>query len=89
MDAKTPSVIARLEPQIIFYGLKSFFRVIKMMQHGKHALNPNVQFSPIAYSVATQMNVFLNVFNNSKQSRKTVLVRSKHFIIPFIFFCVN
>ena len=49
-----------------------------MMQHGKHALNPNAQFSPIVSSVATLMNVFLNVFDNSKQSTKTVPVRFEH-----------
>ena len=48
-----------------------------MTQHGKHALNPNVQFSPIVSSDATLMNVFLNVFDNSNQSMKTVPVRLK------------
>ena len=48
-----------------------------MIRHGKHALSPNVQFSPIAYSVATLMNVFLNAFDSSKQSMKTVPVRLK------------
>ena len=65
---------------------KLLLRAIKMTQPGKHALNPNVQFSQIVSSVATPMNVFSNVFVNSKQSTKTVLVRLKDSNIRTPFF---
>ena len=46
-----------------------------MMQYGKHALSQNARFSRTAYSVAIQMNVFLNVFDSSKQFMRIVRVR--------------